>query len=73
MKTITISDILSDSEIQECIDLYKQLKDTGTFAKTVCEKIITPKIGEINLKLGQENDPKYLAYAVEYVLSCSSK
>ena len=69
MKTVQLSQILTNVEFNRARILYKQLKDTGTFASTLTEEIIAPNIERINKALGQENDPKFLAYAVEYVLS----
>jgi len=66
MREITIADILTDSEIDRARELYAEFKDTGTFASRVVDELIQPNIERINKKLGQENDPKYLAYCVEY-------
>ena len=61
MKTMRITDFLTGNQVALCIKL-------GT-AKKICEDIIKPNIEEINKKLGQENDPMYLAYAIEYAIS----
>lgn len=37
-------------------------------AKQIHDEVIKPNISTINKLLGQENDPMYLAYAVEYAL-----
>ena len=68
MQNVTINDFLTEKQIEQAIELYKTAQP-GTFATRCAETIIQPNIKEINRKLGQENDPKYLAYAVEYVLS----
>lgn len=65
MKTVAISNFLTSKEIKEARKLYAKT-ETHSFAKECEEKIIKPNITEINKKLGQENHPKYLAYAVEY-------
>jgi heme oxygenase len=67
MKTFSIDQFLTRAEIDRAAALYKELAATGTFASTVDAEIITPNIERINKALGQENDPRYLAYAVEYV------
>ncbi len=64
MKKVSISDFLNPKEIEDAIKLYKAAPP-GTFAKECAEKIISPNLTRINSSLGQENDPKYLAYAVE--------
>lgn len=60
MKTITLSDFLTDKEIA----LAWRLED----AQDIAEKIIKPNIERINRALGQENDPLYLGYCTEYVI-----
>ena len=68
MKEVTINQFLTHEQIARCVKLYAQLADTGKFARTVAEEVIKPNLAEINRKLGQENDPMYLAYAVEYTM-----
>jgi len=60
-KQITLGDILTDREILLAAKLLK--------AKEIAEQIIKPNIERINKKLGQENDPMYLGYLVEYAVS----
>ncbi len=60
MKHVAIGDFLTTAQIEEA----QKLKE----AKLICEKIIKPNIGEINRKLGQENDLMYLAYMLEYAI-----
>jgi len=67
MKTVSLQDFLTEGEILRAIKLYKTCS-AGTFAKTVDAEIITPNLTRINRALGQENDPRYLAYVVERVL-----
>jgi hypothetical protein len=71
MKHCTVGDILTDAEIERAKELYRQYKNTGQFASKVCVELIEPNMARINKQLGQENDAKYLAYAVEYALSCT--
>ena len=68
MKYITLPDFLTEAELTRCAELYKQLKgEPGRFAFEVNVQIIAPNIARINEALKQENDPRYLAYMVEYV------
>jgi hypothetical protein len=67
MKTVGISDFLTSKEITQARKLYLKT-ETHLFAKECAELIIKPALAKINQKLGQENDPRYLAYAVEYFL-----
>jgi len=69
MKSCVITDFLTDNEIALAQALYRKYRGTGKFAKLVDAQIITPNIKRINAALGQANDPKYLAYAVEQLLS----
>ena len=70
-----ITDFLTQKQIDECLKYYHEFKGTksaGTFAKIICEKIIKPNILSINNKLGQKNDPMYLAYMVEYLCNLTN-
>ena len=58
---VTINQFLTESQVLKA----KKLKN----AKDICKEVIEPNIDSINKKLGQENDPMYLSYAVEYVLT----
>lgn len=64
--SVQMSDFLNESEIRKVHRIYGSLKDTGRCATQISTEIIEPNIARINLKLGQENDPKYLAYLCEY-------
>lgn len=71
MKTITIDQFLTPDEIKVARKMYQACKEEGTlsfYAKNVSAVLIRPNMARINAKLGQENDPMYLAYAVEYVM-----
>lgn len=63
MKMVKIGDILTDDQIK----VARTLKG----AKEICKQLIEPNIVAINARLGQENSPMYLAYAIEYALSPS--
>jgi hypothetical protein len=66
-KRITIGDFLTDGEITRAMQLYKS--DRANFHTVVLEQIIRPNMARINQALGQENDPDYLAYMVEWVFN----
>lgn len=68
-KTMTLPDFLTAAQIDAAVALYITLRGTGRFAAEVDRQIIAPNMAAINEKLGQENDSRYLAYAVEMVLS----
>ena len=66
-KQITINQFLTPAEIERAAKLYETLADTGKFAATIDAEIIAPNMARINAALGQENNSRFLAYAVEYV------
>lgn len=70
VKTVRLPDFLTDKEIALAMQMWrgKWLEDGKTYAQRVADKIIKPNMARINKALGQENDPMYLAYMVEYVL-----
>lgn len=72
MKVISIVDFLTESEIRKAKALY-DTADEGTFARRCDEEIIRPVLPRINAALGQENEPRYLAYAVQHVFNQSRR
>lgn len=65
LRRVQLSDFLTESQIKAA--------STLSTAKRICEQVIVPNLTEINRKLGQENDPMYLAYMCEYVLTIVAK
>jgi hypothetical protein len=63
-----ITTFLTPAEIKRAMALYKA-SSPGTFAAALDKEIITPNLARINKAMGQENNSRYLAYVVEYVLS----
>lgn len=68
-RTFTLPDFLTDAQIAQAADLYQAHGLDATAA--IRAQVIEPNMHAINAKLGQENDARYLAYAVVYVLSRS--
>lgn len=66
MKHVTLSDFLTKSQIDAAFEIYKA--DDQPAAR-IAKEIIEPNLTEINRKLGQENDAKFLAYACEHVFN----
>lgn len=65
---ISIGQILTDSEVEKAVEIYKS-ESTHGFAKKVADQIIRrPQLARINATLGQQNDPMYLAYCLEYAI-----
>lgn len=72
MKTVRITDFLTKEEIARAVALYQKCLP-GTFAHHCEQQIIQPNITRINSSLGQENHPRYLAYAVEAAISFGNR
>ena len=68
MKRVTVQQFLTPDEIVTAVKLFREMDGQPGYANAVCDKLIRPNIARINAALGQENDPKYLAYAVEYAI-----
>ncbi len=66
-RTIALSDVLTPSEIARARALYREQSDE-TFNTRVVRELIAPNMARINKALGQENDARYIGYAVEYCL-----
>jgi hypothetical protein len=66
-KTMSLGDFLTDKQINDCIRLCDETDGAERHA-ALRDQIIAPHMGEINRKLGQENDADYLAYTVEYAV-----
>ncbi len=70
-KTVTVKDFLTDKQIKRAMAMYQD--GQGNFASRFATEVIEPNLKTINEKLGQENDARFLAYAVEYALMQSSR
>lgn len=72
MKTMTLPDFLTKGQIALAAKLYEEHEFDDAIAQILLH-VIEPNMVAINAKIGQENDPRYLAYAVAYVLSQASQ
>lgn len=68
MNHITLEEVLSPQQIKKALDLYMSTPDHA-FAKTVCEQVTRPALAQINKATGQDNDPMYWAYALQYIFN----
>ena len=66
-KTVILPKFMTDDQIAQAAMLYKA-HGVDAVAK-IQAQVIEPNMDTINAKLGQENDARYLAYAVVYVLA----
>ena len=68
-KTVSVADFLTTDQIKQAIRIYNGREHPSTVVDRFEAEIIKPNMDEINRKLGQENDSRYLAYAVAYALT----
>ncbi len=67
---VTLADFLTPSEIGRAAEMWNESRDN--YAARVDAELITPNMARINASLGQENDARFLAYAVEYVMGAAA-
>lgn len=72
-KTWTIGELFTGAEIDKAVQLYKQQSSQSKFIDEVVQAIVKPALPRINRLTGQENDARYLAYALEYAIISSSR
>lgn len=68
MKTAIIAEILTPAQIEEVTRLWGLHGPGITFVNTVTAQVIEPALPEINRKLGQENNARFIAYAIHHAL-----
>ena len=67
MKTMTLPQFLTGAQIAKALRLYQAHGMDAV--ERIQDAVIEPNMAAINAKLGQENDPRYLAYVIVYALS----
>ena len=68
---IGLGDFLTDAQIAEAIRLHALHDDLAV--EQIRVRVIEPNMVTINAKLGQDNDPQYLAYAVVYAITLAQE
>lgn len=66
-KQVTIGQFLTEAQIIAALAIWR--RDRANFRRRVVVEIIKPNMDEINRKLGQDNSPEFIGYALEYVFS----
>lgn len=69
-KQLTLGDFLTDDQIAQALTIWRRSRAP---ARQIADDVIKPNMAEINRRIGQENDPMYLAYACEYVFNETEK
>jgi hypothetical protein len=64
MKKVTLNEILTPKQVAAAARCRT--------AREICDRVVAPNLQEINERLGQENDPMYLAYVIEFALGRNS-
>ena len=57
-----ISDFLTKTQVNQAIKI-------GANHKRLLNEIVLPNVAQINKRLGQENNPGFIAYVLEYALA----
>jgi hypothetical protein len=74
---VSIGDFLNDDQIEQCTRYWFDCREgkisQRRFHELVKVEIIESSIDAIDRKLGQKNDPAFLAYAVEYAFMHTDK
>lgn len=65
-KMVKIGDFVTDA-------MMEQIRVIGADVQRLEREVIRPNMAEINRKLGQENDPTFLAYAIVWAIGEASK
>jgi hypothetical protein len=66
MKHVKIGDILTTAQLDRCRAVYPD-------HARIRDEVIQPNLGAINRKLGQENDARYLAYAIIHAIGVAEE
>lgn len=63
-KQFSIGELFTRDEVKKAAELYSDGK--GQFAERAEKQIVKPAMVRINKVTGQENHPRYMAYALEH-------
>lgn len=66
-KTVRLGELFTAAEIAQAHNIFTN--DPTNFHKRVLDAIVTPNMERINKATGQENNPDYLAYVLEYAMN----
>ncbi|HEX6824866.1 MAG TPA: hypothetical protein VF077_01010 [Nitrospiraceae bacterium] len=76
-KTFTFAELLTKEQVQQAVDILNAVARgdvTQSFAQLAKDRIFTPETMEHIAKVtGQQNDPLYMAYALEHTLNEACK
>lgn len=73
-KMVSIKDFLTDDQIRQAMKIGQDYAhDMTKMTNKLEEQVIKPNISEINRKLGQPNDTRYMAYLLTYALTSAGR
>lgn len=72
-RSIKIGDFMTTAMMHKAKKLIDVTADSSKWAELIDTHVIVPNLSEINRKLGQDNDPRYLAYAVVYAFTVTKE
>ena len=67
-RKITAGDFMTTKMVRDAVAIYRTAP-LHLRHRRLLHEVIKPNMAEINRKLGQENNPEYFAYLVEYLIS----
>lgn len=65
-KSFTVGELFTEIEIKRAVLIWKT--DRTNFHRRAVTEIVEPVLPRINKTTGQENDARYLAYMLEFVV-----
>lgn len=64
-RKITLPDFLDEQQLKQAETICREEQAPN---RRLVNELIAPNLETINQKLGQENDARYLAYVIEFVM-----
>lgn len=68
-RTAAIGDFVTKDMFEQIKKICSEEKRDGKRVTRITREVMRPNMDEINRKLGQVNEPRYLAYAVLHALN----
>jgi hypothetical protein len=72
-KTFKVGDIFTDTELNKAQRIYRQSLKADASAISLIDRlhdeIVAPVMSRINKATGQENDSRYMAYMLQWVIT----
>jgi hypothetical protein len=68
---VSLRDMYDDQQLRKLVNVYKKHSGSSSLHKQLVTAI-SPMMPDVNRRLGQENDPGYIAYMTEYMLDKTS-